>query len=142
MSSKIFSDEVMNKTIEQLENRVYGPDTYGSTLTTTVHALRKKKIKEFNIENLRIMIGQHEALKYLVPLALERLKKDILAAGDYYGGDLLSSVLTVPDNYWKEYPDQLKMIKDLLAAKRPELGAPGEILPRKLVRLIDSYLQT
>ncbi|NRA94002.1 MAG: hypothetical protein HRU26_15215 [Psychroserpens sp.] len=72
-----------------------------SYLVTTCHKLRKKPLKEFEIEDLRIMIGQNIGLKYLVPLAIEELNKNILAEGDFYEGDLLKSILTTDIDFWK-----------------------------------------
>ena len=107
-----------NKTIEQLENDFWGPPEYHSHLVTTCHRLRKKPIKDFNIEDLRIMIGQNIGLEYLVPKAIDALKENLLVSGDLFDGDLLLSVLRVEESYWDENPshkDQLIQIvnKDL-----------------------------
>ena len=46
------------------------------------------------------MIGQNINLEFLIPLALEQLKKNILAEGNFYEGDLLNNVLTSEKEYW------------------------------------------
>lgn len=46
------------------------------------------------------MIGQNIGLKYLIPLAVQVLKKDCLAEGHFYPGDLLKSILTSEKEYW------------------------------------------
>lgn len=51
------------------------------------------------------MIGQNIGLKYLIPLALDTLEKNILAEGNLHEGDLLESVLTSNPDYWKEEID-------------------------------------
>ena len=89
-----------NKTLEQLENDYWKAPTYHSYLTTTCYNLRKKPLRNFVIEDLRILIGQNISLKYLIPLALSELEKDILAEGNFYRGDLLISVLKSDPNYW------------------------------------------
>ena len=84
----------MSATIEQLENIYWGDDIgWPSGLVIAVHRLRRKPIDEFTVEDLRIMIGQDIALKYLLPKAMEVLRADPLAAGDFYEGDLLKSVI-------------------------------------------------
>lgn len=38
----------------------------------------------------------------MIPLAIDKLKENILAEGDFYEGDLLKAVLTSDANYWKD----------------------------------------
>ena len=67
-------------------------------------------MKEFEIEDFRIMIGQNIGLKYLIPLALEILNNNILSEGDYYEGDLLLNVLKSDENYWKSEKENWKIM--------------------------------
>ena len=80
-------------TLEQLEKNDWGDADAPTWLVQECHRLRRKPIEEFSTEDLRIMIGQNIGLKYLVPRALEVLRKNPLAAGDFYEGDLLSAVI-------------------------------------------------
>ena len=50
------------------------------------------------------MIGQNIGLPFLVPLALEQLRENPLAEGNYYAGDLLVNVLRVEPQFWSETP--------------------------------------
>jgi len=109
------------KTLEQLEKDVWGPDTYGSKLTSTIHRLRKKVLNDFSIEDLRITIGQQEGLPYLVPLAIEVLKEDISAEGDFYEGDLLKAVLTVDPKFWKENREYWETVHFLIKTKKQKV---------------------
>jgi hypothetical protein len=79
----------LDKSLQELEQSDWGEPTYDSHLVTTVHRLRRVALREFSVEDLRIMIGQSIGLPYLVPLALQHLRKDPLAEGDFYPGDLL-----------------------------------------------------
>ncbi|MEC7783420.1 MAG: contact-dependent growth inhibition system immunity protein [Bacteroidota bacterium] len=92
------------KSLENLEKDYLGESNFESHLVKTCHQLRQKPLKEFNIEDLRIMIGQNIGLKFLVPLALENLKQDMLAQGDYDEGDLLKSILTSEKEFWDLEP--------------------------------------
>ena len=58
----------------------------------------------FTVENLRIMLGQDIGSRYLVPIALEHLEADPFVAGDFYPGDLLCSVLSLPREFWSAIP--------------------------------------
>lgn len=93
------------KSLENLEKDFWGESNYDKNLVKICHQLRKKPLKNFEIEDLRIMIGQNIGLKFLIPLAFEKLKENILAEGDYYEGDLLNSVLTSEESFWQKRPD-------------------------------------
>lgn len=69
------------------------------------HELRTKPLRDFTVEDLRIMIGQQVALNQLVGLALDALRSDPLLEGDCYPGDLLASVLGVDAAFWEPFLD-------------------------------------
>jgi len=101
-NSKInLENDWKDKNLESLENDFWAAPTFNSYLVTTCHKLRKKQLKDFETEDLRIMISQNIGLKFLIPLAIKTLKENILADGDFYEGDLLKSVLTSDVDYWK-----------------------------------------
>lgn len=95
----------LHLTLDELEGEVWGESPYDSHLVTECHRLRRVPLIQFTIENLRIMIGQKISLRYLVPLALDRLEENPFAEGDFYAGDLLLSVLRVNSEFWKEHSD-------------------------------------
>lgn len=115
------------KTLEALEKSYWGEPTYDSHLVTTCHALRKKPLKDFTTEDLRIMVGQNIGLKYLIPMALEVLKQNILADGDLYDGDLLHSVLRAEEEYWLAEPGNWKQMVELFQTNTPRLKSHDTI---------------
>lgn len=112
-----------NKTLENLEKNVWPPldSDDSSYLIQTTYSLRKKQLKDFSVEDLRIMIGQDIGLEYLVPMAIDVLDDNILAEGDLYEGDLLKSVLTSDPEYWKTYTDNWNRIKEIFDANEQTL---------------------
>ena len=61
-----------NQTLEQLENDFWGKPSQGvSSLIASCYNLRQKKIKDFQVEDYRLLIGQQIGLTFLVPLAIE-----------------------------------------------------------------------
>jgi CDI immunity proteins len=92
------NEEQRNKTLQELEEQDWGEPPFPSYLVRTCHALRRKPLRDFTVEDLRIMIGQNFSLNYLIPLAIEQLRRDPLVAGDYYPGDLLGAVLNLHFN--------------------------------------------
>lgn len=90
--------------LEQLERDVWGKPDYDSYLVSTCHRLRNKPLREFTVEDLRIMLGQQISLPILMPMAIEVLEQKPFAAGDYYRGDLLNNALRVDPKFWKKHP--------------------------------------
>jgi hypothetical protein len=58
-------------------------------------------------------------LDYLVPLAIEQLQRDPLAAGDFYEGDLLASILRVESSFWQRHLDLRRIIADIVDTLSP-----------------------
>ena len=108
-----FDNKWLDKSLEVLENQFWKEINFSSHLIKTCNELRKKQLKEFEVEDLRIMIGQNISLKYLIPLAIIELEQNILAEGDFYEGDLLISVLKSDTNYWKQEIENWKTVCDL-----------------------------
>lgn len=106
----------LNSSLEELETDSWGEPGEASSLVHTIHRLRKKPLREFTIEDLRISIGQQVGLDYLIPLAIGKLSRNILAAGDYYPGDLLKNVLEAEAVYWEKNKSNWIMVRDLVNA--------------------------
>lgn len=102
-----------NKTIQELEGKDWGEPEFPSHLVTECHRLRRVPLREFTIENLRIMIGQNIGLEYLVPIALTALENNPLAEGNFYRGDLLQNVVKVTEEYWQAHPEEWARMVDI-----------------------------
>ena len=92
------------KSLQELENKDWGEANFDSHLVKECHRLRRVPLKEFSVEDLRIMIGQNIGLEYLLPLALDKLRQNPLAEGHFYPGDLLVSVLQTESSFWSAHP--------------------------------------
>jgi hypothetical protein len=105
----------LSRTLDELEGRDWSKPTYDSYLVTTCHALRRKPLRDFTIEDLRIMIGQGISLAYLLPLAVQKLSENPLSRGDYYAGDLLVAVLSSDvktQGDWRGFASKITEIAD------------------------------
>jgi hypothetical protein len=91
------------RTLDELEGIEWGPPTYGSALVRNVHRLRRVPLKQYRLEDLRLMIGQQVGVRYLVPRALDHLEAHPLASGDFYPGDLLAAVARLPVSFWSAH---------------------------------------
>jgi hypothetical protein len=73
------------------------------------------------------MIGQGIGLPFLIPLAVEYLEKEPLAAGDFSTGDLLQAVLRVNEAVWASYPDSLQRVRKVVGRVKELLPSLDEI---------------
>ena len=93
-----------NKSLQQLDGHDWGKPTFDSHLVTECHRLHRVPLREFTVEDLRIMIGQHIGMEYLVPIAIEQLRANPLTEGVHYPGDLLTVVLQAGGQFWQQHP--------------------------------------
>jgi hypothetical protein len=92
----------LHKTLEQLDGLPTHHTGAGTYVEETMNRLRKKPLKDFTIEEIRLMASQDHHPAIILPMAIEQLKKNILAEGDFYPGDLLQAVLSSDNAFWKE----------------------------------------
>ncbi|MFI6040585.1 contact-dependent growth inhibition system immunity protein [Nocardia sp. NPDC051321] len=108
-------DEIGNLSVEQIEETSWpDPPADATRLIKTVHALRRKPIRELTPEDLRVLIRQHEGIQALLPRALDLLTQDPLTEGDYYPGDLLVAILEIPSNNWSKNSPPAASIAEIL----------------------------
>jgi hypothetical protein len=94
-----------NSSIEELEGDRWAEPDLDSHVVLECHRLRKLQLRLFTVENLRLMLGQDIGARYLVPIALAHLEADPFVAGDFYPGDLLCSMLSLPHAFWTDHPE-------------------------------------
>lgn len=104
-----------SKSLEQLENDYWDEPAYDSYVATTCHYMRKKPLNDVTVEELRLAIGQGFSLNYLMPVAIGLLKRNILAMGDLYEGDLLADVISGSTfDYWRNNKQEWDSIVKLI----------------------------
>lgn len=127
----------LDHSLEAIDGEVWGTPANGSHLIAACHALRKKKLRDFTIEDLRIMIGQNFSLKELIPIALAHLEQNLRAEGELYPGDLLHNVLRASPAYWLEHKGQWKQLYDRVEQELTSPAAP--LLDKDLLQSYSSY---
>ena len=103
----------LEKTIKQLGGIKLDSYLWDSGLIKGVVKYIDQPIGLLNNEGLRLLIGQNIGLKFLIPLAIDKLKDNILAVGDLYEGDLLKNVLDSDRQFWIQNKDYYNMIAEL-----------------------------
>ncbi len=104
-----------SKSLSQLLGALTKDTTDSSALVTTCLTLYEKPLKDFTVENLRVMIGQSIGLEFLLPLAIELLQENPFVEGDYFPGDLLSVVMQVEPSFWQTHPDLYWSVSEIVA---------------------------
>lgn len=112
------------ETLETLEKKNWPPlnSHEVSHLVKTCNTLRKKQLKDFTTEDLRIMIGQEIGLYFLLPLAIETLTDNLFAEGEMYKGDLLKNVLEVDTKFWNGNKNYWQQLNDIIKDNRQEIA--------------------
>lgn len=96
---------IREKTLRELEGPAWADPDYPSPMVQRIRALGGVSIGDFVVEDLRLVVGERRGLRYLVPIALERLEQNPLAEGTSYRGDLLMALDRVDDAFWEHHPD-------------------------------------
>jgi len=103
------------KSLEDLEHsKLSDLKEYPTNLIKRCHEYRKIPINRLTPEQLRTLIGQNIGLKYLIPITIELLSKDILTEGDLYLGDLLERTTKIEDTFWTENLVLKKQLSELI----------------------------
>jgi hypothetical protein len=106
------------KSIESLEKKNFGPLPNGeSSIVQRLWRLRKVPINEFQIDDIRFMIVQGIGLKYLLFVAIDLLKENLLIEGNYYKGDLLNALLLLNKEQWEPYREHWDDVDTLIKDK-------------------------
>ncbi len=100
--------------LEQIEKASWGSPPDGATkLIRDAHELRRKPVCELSAGDLRPLLSQQVGVEVLAPHAVRVLRRDPLAEGDYYPGDLLVAVMKLPSSYWDAHPGELVTVRQI-----------------------------
>ena len=130
-----------NKSLQELDNKDWGGSIFESHIGTECYRLRDVPLKDYPVEDLRIMIGQNICLDVLVTLAIERLQCDPLAEGNFYRGDLHVNMLLVSSNFWKENPELKLEVERITERGLVLASSANEGEPDNLKSAFESFLR-
>ena len=109
---------------EKSLNEIYGwepmkPELDTYVLRTAARAMRLP-LKDLSAEEIRLLIGQKVGLQYLLPLAIEILRKNPLKQASMFPGDLLAVCKRLDPADWNENPVELRAFQNILKAAEPK----------------------
>ncbi len=111
-------NNLLNESLEEIENDYWKITEFPTGLVEKCFYLRKKKLKDMQPGDLRVLATQKIGLRYTIPLSLDYLKENILIDAGFYEGDLLEAILNVPSFFCKENSNRilwnqtLKLLED------------------------------
>jgi hypothetical protein len=112
--------------------RLEFPEDDKSPLGHKLREIYAKPLYAFSVIDLRIMVSQGLALDIVIPMSVERLEENPFLRADLYYGDLLTSLLNVPIEYWKSNQAAYWAVTELVS------GLP--IVLKSLDAKIESFL--
>jgi len=96
-------------------------EDYSSSIQLRTYRLYHEALVNYSLDDIRFMIGQQMGLSYLVPMALGNLSIDIMIEASYYEGDLLQSILILPDGFWIKHMNLLKTTCNILYVQKSKV---------------------
>ena len=109
---------------EKSLNEIYGwepmkPELDTYVLRTAARAMRLP-LEALSPEEIRLLIGQKVGLRYLLPLAIEILRKNPLKQASMFPGDLLAVCKRLEPDDWNANPAELRAFQNILKAAEPK----------------------
>ncbi len=122
-------NDILDKTLEQLEND-FIPLSNRSSVTGLVYnvlSLRKKLLKDYSIDDLRLCISQNEGLPYLIPIAIPIIEKNPLVGEFPFPGALLLALLRSNKLFWDEHSDYKERIVNIFDKRTIQMITESEL---------------
>ena len=91
---------VWERSVAELEGLAVEKGAYGLGSTAWLARALVSPLRQLGPAELRLLLTQGRGVRWVVPLALERLLAEPLAAADYGPGALLAALLTVDPDGW------------------------------------------
>ena len=110
------------ESIENLERNNWGEVPLDeSSIIQRLYRLRKVPLADFSTDDIRFMIIQETGLPFLLTLAIELLRNNLYAEGNYYEGDVLAAILKIKPVNWKGNKELWSDIENLIKDRLNEL---------------------
>lgn len=118
---------ILEKSIEELENSYWGEPPVDSYVVGACHKARQKPLKLLSNEEIRLLAGQKIGLKYILPIAVEILKRNAFIEITYFEGDLLLQILRLDISDWEGNTQALDDFKEIVRQNMPMIAECKDI---------------
>ncbi len=106
-----------------------------------IHAVRKKCLRDFTADEVRVCLAQGVGTVYLVQKALDLLEVNPWIETEYFEGDLLKTCIDVPDDYWKDRKKEKDRMKIIMQAAHKQIANGKVSTGRQEIRDLDRGFQ-
>ena len=139
VGNKLKKPRMKSKSIEQLEKDIWkNPSEFPTDMVEKCYRYRKISIAELTNEQIRLLIAQKIGADYLIGIALEKLERNILTECDFYEGDLLMAVSSLPTEFWNRNKAEFLTFKKIVEQNSELIKIElGEKKLDKLINRID-----
>ncbi len=138
-----YLDKSLTQLLEIIWTKDNVPAEDDSNVVREYYTVTLKKIKDFTNEDVRFCLSQETGLKFVVPIAIEILRDDILAEGDMYPGDIVTNLLRIDAEFWGLHTNLAIEVNNLCASGLEQIADDPELdghTKKRLTRLIDRFL--
>ncbi|MGE0487809.1 MAG: contact-dependent growth inhibition system immunity protein [Vulcanimicrobiota bacterium] len=136
----------MAKSLQELEELDWGEPTYNSAVDGRAYSLRRLPLERLSIDDIRFLVSHEIGLKWVLPLALERLLVEPLCEASYYAGDLLKSVIRLDRVHFTPSGDEISKLREALGPIQPSelkrLECPADVVETIALFLEDGLTAT
>ena len=116
------TDEYLNKSLRELGawswlRELSEMELNSDRLTIELDRISKKKLCPYTPSDIYLAVSQEKGLQYTLPMAVAILSDDLLIDCEFYPGDLLKAVLSVPTTYYQHHTEDFIRIASLVSLK-------------------------
>jgi hypothetical protein len=128
----------LHASLAELEGLEIPPGAYGTGSLAWLSRALVSPLGQLGPNELRLLLGHGRGLRWLLPLALERLEREPFAGGDHGPGELLTAALSVDPAEWGRDPAWLGRLARVVADARAQAG----VLPEPVRERVTADLET
>lgn len=137
-------DEYLNKSLHELGvwSWLREPseiELNSDRLTIELDRISKKKLCQYTPSDIYLAVSQEKGLQYTLSMVVALLSDDLLIECEFYPGDLLKALLSVPTTYYQLHTDDFIRTASLISLKTSKQVMYGYDGNRELRRLFDLW---
>ncbi|MDF1502897.1 contact-dependent growth inhibition system immunity protein [Roseisolibacter sp. H3M3-2] len=118
----------LHASVAELEGLDVPSGAYGMGSLAWLSRALVSPLGQLGPADLRLLLGHGRGLRWLLPVALERLEREPFAGGDHGPGELLTAALAVDPAAWAADPSWLPRLAAVVATARAQV----HVLPERV----------
>jgi hypothetical protein len=128
----------LHASLAELEDLEIPAGAYGMGSLAWLSRALVSPLGQLGPNELRLLLGHGRGLRWLLPLALERLEREPFAGGDRGPGELLTAALSVDPAEWAREPEWLGRLARVVAGARTQVDVLPEAARERVTGDLDA----